>query len=137
MAKRILHEIGESRFAGDLDPKLFHPVEQVIERLAIGQAALRDQLPRLLPQGSICLLEKRRHLRERSLLSPKVTGHGADDLLILLLELGQLSLARDVRLSKQSSGDSPWTVENGVAVVWQPPRDGESRYCSGSRSGSV
>ena len=61
IAERIFHEIGESRFARDLDPELFHLVEKIIERFAILQPPAGRQLPGFLADGSVGLFQKRRH----------------------------------------------------------------------------
>ena len=107
VAEGVLHEIGEPRLARDLDPELFHLVEQVIERLAILEPPVGGELPGFLADGAVGLFQKRRHLGQGPLLAAKGDGHRADDLLILLLQLGQLRSRGGCSPRETGRGGSP------------------------------
>ena len=111
----------------DLDAQLFHLVEQVVEGFAVLQPRAGGQLPGFFADRSVGLLEKRRHLGQRAFLAAKRDRHGADDLLILLLQLGELRLAGDVGLAKQAAAVFQRAIENGVAVSRQLRSHGASR----------
>jgi hypothetical protein len=88
--------------------------------LAIGQASSGDQFPGVLPERSVGLFEERGHLSGSPLLILKDHRHRADDLLILLLKLGQLGLSRDVRLAIKRPAVLPRAVEDVIARFREP-----------------
>ena len=138
IAERVVHEVGEPCFGGDLDAELFHLVENVIECFAILQPPVGGQLPRLLADGAVGLFQKRRHLRQGAFLAAKRDGHGANGLLILLLELGQLGFAGDVCLAKQAAAVLERTIEHEIAVSRQLRSIRRVEVAArGSRSGSA
>ena len=119
IAECVLDEIGEPRFAGDLDPELFHFVEEAIEHVAVFQPAPGGQLPGLLANRPVCCFEKRGHLRERSFLLAKCHRHGTNRLLVLLFLLGELGLARNIGIAKQAAAILERAVEHEVAIAGQ------------------
>ena len=139
VAERVLDEVGEPRLARDLDPELLSSGRT--GRRGVSRSSSRrvgDELPGLLADGAVGLLQERGHLRQGPLLAAERDGHRADDLLILLLELGQLGLAGDVRLAKQGAAVLQGAVEDEVAVARQLRRGAASRGIGcGSRSGSA
>ena len=105
----------------------YHLVEQVVEGLAVLEPPRGGELPRLLADGAVGLLEERGHLGQRPLLAAIGDGHRPHDLLILLLQLGELGLARDVRLAEQVAAILQRAVEDEVAVARQLQRGAASR----------
>ena len=71
----------------------------------------------VLPDRPVGLFEERRHLRGRPLLALELDGHRADDLLVLLFQLGQRGLAGDVGLAVEGPAVLLGAVEDAVAVA--------------------
>ena len=138
ISERIFDEIGKACLMGNLDSELFHLVEQFVERFAILEPALGGKLPGFLANGAIGLFEERGHLGQGALLAAKCHRHRADDFLVLLLELGQLRLARNIGLSKQGAAIFEGAIENRHSGPWTT-RNVPARRDSGfgSRSGSA
>ena len=99
--------------------RTLHPVEQIVEDVSVLQPAAGRELPGFLTQRSVGLFEQGGHLHQGALLAAEVDRHGADQLLILLLELGELGLARDVRLAEQGAAIRQRPVKHRVAVGGQ------------------
>src|SRR5262249_34574423 len=119
IAESILNEIGKACLMSNLNAKRFHLIEEVVERVAVCEAALCRELPRLFANGAIGLLEEWSHLGQGAFLTSECNRHRAHDLLVLLFELRELGLAGDVGLSEQCAAVRERAVEHRIAGLGQ------------------
>ena len=115
----VIDEVVEPGLASNLAAKRDHTVEEMVEGVAIGESSVGHEPPSGFAEFAIVLFLQRGHLRGGSLFAAEGNGHRADELLIGLLKLGELGLARDIRLAIKRPTILERPVENLVAFLRQ------------------
>jgi hypothetical protein len=111
----VVAEVLEAGIERDPVPQREHAVEEVVDPVGVLQAALRDRFPAGLAARAVGLLQVLGHLRQRPLLALEGDGHGAVDLAVLLVELGDIGLDRDVGLAEELDRPAQAAQQHAVA----------------------
>ena len=103
----------------DLDPQRLHLVKEVSSVSRSCRRRAGGKLPGFFAERTVGFFQERGHLGQGALLAAEGDGHGADRLLVLLLELGELGFAGNVGLTKQGAAVFERAVEDGIAGLGQ------------------